>query len=224
MIEGEETTASSPLSRSSDFLTQSSGRNDLSTTRVIKMSLHPAKQRALDYVRRKGTEASLDSLKDRLRRSFADLEDAIDTLNEETARRRPQEGHWSIQEIVDHLAISHRRGAEQVNALIAGRSPGEAIPAGLQSADPMGKPWPEAVNEIKVVHHDFLALLEQIDENMSLDRTAPVVMLLKVPDEDGALQILEWIEDLDWKAFLLVVPVHNREHLDQIQRTLSAVA
>ena len=184
------------------------------------MKQHPAQKQALDYLRRKGTEASLDQLKRRLQHSFADLEAILAPLDEVIARLRPAEDRWSVQEIVDHLLVSHQRGAEQVNALLAGRSPGAPIPVSLQSKDPMGKSWPRLRAELQELHQDFLALVEEFDPEMTLERTAPVAMLLKVPGEDGQTRLLEWVADLDWKAFLLVVPVHNREHIDQIRRTL----
>lgn len=183
--------------------------------------MRPEQQRALDYVRRKGTEADPESIRQRLVAAFGELEASVDSLDARAARRRPASGGWCVQEIVDHLVESHRRAARQLDALVSGRPPGDAIPASLLSADPLAHDWDDLVATLKKVHADVLGAFAKGDASTSLEWRAPVVFVVKVREDDGSLRPREWIEEADWKAFALGIAVHTREHVDQIRRTLA---
>lgn len=181
--------------------------------------MSPEQERAMSYLRRKGTEAEPASVRQRIAAAFDDLESTLDALDGETARRRPATGGWCVQEVVDHLVESHRRAAAQLDALVSGRPPGEAIPAGLLSADPLARGWDDLVAALKRVHRDLLDAFAKGTAATSLETRAPIVMVVKVR-EDGSLRPREWIEELDWKAFALGIGIHTREHADQVRRIL----
>lgn len=180
----------------------------------------PEQERATSYLRRKGTEADPESVRQWIASAFDALESTLDELDAEAVRRRPANGGWCVQEVVDHLVESHRRAAAQLAAVVAGRPAGDAIPAGLLSADPLARDWHGLVAALKRVHADVLDALAAGTAATSLETRAPVVMVVKVREDDGPPRPREWIEELDWKAFALAVGVHTREHADQVRRIL----
>lgn len=175
--------------------------------------------KALAYLEKNGTHAPLPELRRKFGQALAGIEALLGGIGEEEARKSPGPGKWSVQEIADHLIQSHAPAIPQVEAAIAGRDPGEAIPAHLQSADPLGRPYAEAVEALKQVHRGLDALFEKAPEDPAAAGRIPVAMVLKTPAGDR----LEWIAELDFKAFLQGLRVHTLEHHAQVERTLAAI-
>lgn len=185
-----------------------------------------ARERALAYLRRKGSEAPLDALRAHAAATFTEIEALLDRIPAALRARRPAPGQWSAHEIVDHLVESHRPTAAQLAALVAGRRPqGGAIPPSLQSPQPDARSWEDLLAELRAIHRTLLALVPPVAEDAATTAavTAPVAMLLKVPGEDGKTARLAWEEELDWKAYLQVFRVHTVEHRAQLERTLEAL-
>lgn len=183
--------------------------------------LRPEQEAALRYVREKGTEAPLASIRERMTKTFTQIEALLASLPEEAVRIRPAPGRWSVHEIVDHLLESHRPAVDQLRDLLRGeRPPGGPVPASLLSADPLGHSWPNLLRELSGIHRELLALLDSASEETPLTAKAPVVMVVKVREEDGSLTPVEWTADFDWKAFTILLRAHTLEHLAQIERTL----
>ena len=186
------------------------------------VTLRPEQRAALGYARRRGTEAPLDAIRSRVAGTFAEIEALVAPLAAADAAWRPAPGAWSVHEVVDHLVESDRRGAEQLAGLVAGRSAGSPIPAGLLSVDPAAVGWDELRARFAAVHRDVVAVLDGASDATPLAATAPVEMVVKCAGPDGAIEPVHWIERFDWKAFAILVHAHNREHIAQIQRTLAA--
>ena len=96
--------------------------------------------------------------------------------------------------------------------MVSGRRPETgAIPAHLQSAAPLDRPWEDLLGDLHRVHRDLLDLLDKASDEISLDVTAPVVMVV---------QSIEWEQELDWKAYVQAYRGHTAQHRAQIVRTL----
>jgi len=185
--------------------------------------LRPEQEAALRYVREKGTEAPLASIRRRMAKTFAQLEALLASLPEAAVRIRPAPDRWCVHEIVDHLNESHRPAVDELRELVRGHRPeGGPIPAGLLSADPLGHPWPALVRELSGVHRELLAILDGASDETPLTVKVPVVMVVKVREEDGSLTPVEWAGDFDWKAFAILLRAHTMEHIAQIERTLKS--
>lgn len=187
------------------------------------MSLRPEQRRALDYARRRGTEAGVDEVRAKVASAFRNLESLLLSLPETVAKRRPAPARWSVQEVVDHLVESHRPAVEQLRELVSGRSPaGGPIPAGLLSPGAMDRPWSAVVADLQAVHRDFLGELDRTDEATPLTARAAVEMVVRCATPDGALEPVHWVETFDWKAYAILIRAHSLEHLQQAQRALAA--
>jgi len=186
------------------------------------MSLLPEQMRALAYVRKRGTDAPLHAILARVAGTYSELEALVEAIPRETAREHRATSAWSIQEVVDHLVESDRPVVRQLAQLLAGEDVAEAIPASLQSADPMGHDWPALVQQLRAVHENIRDLLGKATDQVPLTAKAPVTIVVKCVAEDGTLRPVAWVERLDWKAYAILLHAHTREHIAQVQRILDA--
>jgi hypothetical protein len=188
------------------------------------MDLRPEQRRALDYLRRKGTEATPAQLRDHLASTFREFESLLEIVPAAWRAAPPGPGRWSAHEVVDHLVVSHRAAVEQLRLLVAGSRPREAVPPGLQSERPLDRSWDDLCAELRAIHRAFVDLVATAPENLSLDVKAPIAMVVKVPNEAGELAPLVWEHELDWKAFAQAFRSHTLEHRAQIARNLAQLA
>ena len=181
----------------------------------------PEQVRALDYLKRKGSDAPIELLRQRIADAFADFETMIASVPPALRRQSPAPGRWSAQEIVDHLIQSHRPAVVQLESLLKGLIPETgAVPASLQSTDPLARNWDELVAELKHINASLISLLEDASDSCSLEVRARVTMVMKADDPLGPQDSVQWEERLDWKAFAQTLRVHTIEHRSQIERTL----
>lgn len=172
----------------------------------------PEQTRASEYLRR-ATQAPVADIRRKVAETFRELDELVAGIPEEVVRVRPRPGRWCVQEVVDHMVESHRPAGDELAGLLQGRVPeGEPIPAHLQSPDAMEKEWPALVREMSAVHGRLAALASDAPEDTSLEVRAPLVMVI-----DG----LEWIEELDWKAYAMAFRAHALGHAGQIRAILA---
>jgi hypothetical protein len=187
------------------------------------VTVRPEQVKAMEYLRDKGTRLAAAQVRERVAAGFAALEGFLDGVTEAEARVRALPGEWSIQEVADHLVETHRPSLEELHDLLAGRRPpGEPIPAGLQSRDPLARPWPELLGELKRLQAEIVAALGAAPDRLNEAR-APVVMVINVKEPDGRETPLHWIEELDWKAYAIVFRLHVLDHLNQAKKVLKAI-
>lgn len=176
----------------------------------------PDQTRAVEYLRRKGTEAPVADVRSKVAETFRELDELVAGIPAEVVRTRPRPGRWCVQEVVDHMIQSHRPAGEELAGLLQGRAPeGDPIPAHLQSPDAMEKDWPALVREMSAVHGRFADLVAEAPEDAVLEVRAPLVMVI-----DGR----EWIEDLDWKAYAMAFRAHALGHAGQIRAILAELS
>lgn len=181
-----------------------------------------ARARAREYLRTRGTLLAAPVVRQRVAAALAALESFLDSVLADRAVVRALAGEWTIHEIVDHLVETNRASLDELRCLLAGeRPPGGPIPAGLQSPAPFTRPWPWLVRELARVDRDLVEALEVAGENVATDARAPVVMVVAV--EDGGARVpLEWVEEVDWKAYAIVLRLHAVDHLNQARKVLAA--
>ena len=185
------------------------------------MSLRPEQITARQYLDQKGSRLTAAQLRDRVGAAFAAIEEALGSVEAQAARGRAIPGEWNVQEVVDHLVETHRPSIAELRDLLSGRRPeGPPIPAGLQSADPMARLWPDLVRALKALHVEILAVLAAVPDGYATEARAPLVMVINAREADGSEKPLHWIQELDWKAYAIVFRLHVLDHLSQIRKTL----
>jgi hypothetical protein len=185
--------------------------------------MRPEQEKAREYLYRKGTLLAPGEIHERVRAAFVATEEFLASVSEAEARGQPAPGEWCVQEVVDHLVETHRPSITELRCLLRGeRPPDGPIPAGLQSAAPLRRPWPELVRELKRLHAEVLEILAGIQEGFTSEARAPLVMVVNAKNLDGSESPLHWIEDLDWKAYAVIFRLHEVDHLNQARRALKA--
>ena len=182
------------------------------------------REKARQYLRVKGSEAPASAVVAGVAAAFAALEALFDAAPPDLVRRRAWETEWTIQEIADHVLETHRPGLDELRCLLAGQSPpGDPIPAGLRSKAPHLRPWPWLLRELKELHADVLTELRAAQPDFETAARAGLVMVANATDERGARVVLEWVEELDWKAYAITWRLHAIDHLHQARKVLAAV-
>ncbi len=182
-----------------------------------------ARARAREYFLKNGTQATASTIRARTGAAFEALERFLDAVPSALAARGTIEGEWTIHEVVDHLVESDRPTLDELWCLLAGqRPPGEPIPAGLQSKAPFTRPWPWLLRELKRLQADLLESITAAPAELSAEIRAPLVMVVNVADEGGRTVPFSWVEELDWKAYVIAQRLHAIDHLNQAKKVLAA--
>jgi hypothetical protein len=186
--------------------------------------MRPEQLKALEYLNRKGTLLAPAEIHERVRAAFGATEAFLNGVPEREARRRPAPGEWCVQEIVDHLVETHRPGVHELGCLLRGERPaGGPVPASLQSTAPLERPWTDVVAELKRLHSEILAMLAAAPEGAVPEARASLVMVVNARNADGSESPVEWIEELDWKAYAAAAfRLHEIDHLNQARRALES--
>jgi hypothetical protein len=72
------------------------------------------------------------------------------------------------------------------------------------------------------VHAKILETLAAVPDGFETEARAPLVMVVNVRGADGTTAPLEWVEDLDWKAYAIAWRLHVVDHLNQARKVLAA--
>ena len=172
--------------------------------------------RIIAHIRSRGTDADPAAVHQKLAAAYATFDGLLAGLSAEVATAVPAPGEWSVRDVADHLLESERAGLDELRCLIAGEvPPGPPIPASLRSKVPHHRPWPWLLAEIARTHADILAAVASGSALAPGEPTAPGVFWAEVAGEP-----VEWIEELDWRAYAAVLRVHTLEHLAQVRAIL----
>ena len=187
------------------------------------MSLLPEQVKAMEYLEQQGSRRSAAQIAERVAASFRAIEEFLEEVSEIEARAHGLPGEWSIQEVVDHLVVTHEPSIVELRELLADESPaGGPIPAALQSPDPLAQRWPDLRAALKRVQGEAARVLRAAPD-CPTEARAEVVMVINVTREDGSVEPVHWIEKLDWKAYGIVFRLHVLDHLNQAKKVLRAV-
>ena len=178
--------------------------------------------RLREYLRDKGDALPLPEVRGRVAASFAAMEALLAPVSAPRAADRPCAGEWSIHEVVDHLLLTHAPSVGELRDLLAGRRPaGPPIPAGLQSADPLGAPWEGLRGALIAQHAEVLRVLDGA-RDAPTDARAPVIAVINVREPDGRLTPLHWVEEVAWKAYaVFAFRLHTLDHITQVKKLLA---
>jgi hypothetical protein len=184
------------------------------------MTIPPEQVKARAYLKERGTDAPIAEIRERVADAFAAMDALLESVDVARAALRPGDRDWSVHEVVDHLVETHPRALEEMRALMDDRhSPVSPIPAGLQSAHPMARPWDDLRATLFRLHREVLETLAAAPDRPTQAR-APIIMVINVRQTDGRVTPLHWTELCDWKACAVIFRLHEMEHLSQIRKAL----
>ena len=171
----------------------------------------------IEYLQSRAASLGPAGIRDRVRAASHEFENTAASISEEEARRRPIPGKWNIAEIVDHLAQTQIRSAEELRHLLAGkRPPNPPVYEGLRSAAPDWESWPKLLEGLRAANAEVVALLEQA-------ATSPEPAPARVP----AIMVVgpqKIVLELGWREYALAFRLHLIEHRNQIKKLRTAAA
>ncbi len=180
----------------------------------------------LEYLRTRSAELDASGIRERVRAAAAELEKVIDAVPESDIRRRPVAGKWSIAEVVDHIAQTQIRAAEELRHLLAGRRPPlPPVYEALRTGAAAWAPWPELTDGLRAANRELIELLDSApgaaEKSGALVRTVFVVNYA-LPDGGTGTQIFPL--DVDWRWYALLQRLHLLDHRTQVKKLRDALA
>ena len=129
-----------------------------------------ARARTLDYFRTRAAELDAPRIRARVRSAAAELEATLAGLAQMDARRPVWPGEWTVAQVVDHIAQSTVRAAEELRHLLAGhRPPGPPVYEGLLSGASHRVPWSELIQGLREASAALDAVLVEAARHPLLD-------------------------------------------------------
>ena len=198
----------------------------LDVTDIDGAPLCPDAQRMLEYLRSRSAELGVAGIRERVRAALVELDKAVETVPESDIRRRPSEGKWNIAEVVDHIAQTQIRSAEELRHLFHGRRPpGPPVYEALRSAAAQWASWNELVEGLRSSSHELNEVLG-LAPGAAEEREARVRTILVVNRElpQGGTGAQIFPADLDWREYALAQRLHALDHRTQIKKIRDALA
>jgi len=182
--------------------------------------LSPEAERMLDYLRTRSTALDVAGIRERVRAAAMELEKVVDGVPESDIRRRPVPDKWNIAEVVDHIAQTQIRSAEELRHLLAGRRPpGPPVYEALRTGAAAWAPWQELVEGLRSANHELIELLESAPgaaDKFGVTARTILVVTRVLPDGGTGPQIFP--VDLNWREYALIQRLHLLDHRTQIRK------
>jgi hypothetical protein len=188
---------------------------DIKTVDGAPLSEEGAK--LLEYLRSRAVSLGPAGIRDRVRAAATEFENAAASVSQEEARRHSISGKWSIAEIVDHVAQTQIRSAEELRHLLDGRRPpSPPIYEGLRSGAPEWVPLPELLDGVRAANAEVVALLVSAASMPELPpATVPAILVV------GGQK---FVAELGWREYALCCRLHLLDHREQIKKLRTAAA
>jgi hypothetical protein len=188
---------------------------DIKTVDGAPLSEEGAK--LLEYLRSRAVSLGPAGIRDRVRAAATEFENAAASVSQEEARRHSISRKWSIAEIVDHVAQTQIRSAEELRHLLDGRRPpSPPIYEGLRSGAPEWVPWPELLDGVRAANAEVVALLVSAASMPELPpATVPAILVV------GGQK---FVAELGWREYALCCRLHLLDHREQIKKLRTAAA
>jgi hypothetical protein len=199
---------------------------DSKITTLDNEPLSPEAVRMLEHLRSRSASLGLAGIRERIRAASRELESVIAGVSEAEARLRPVANKWTIAEVVDHIAQTQIRGAEELRHLLAGRRPpGPPVYEALRSGAAQWAPWPELVEGLRSANEELIALLASAPESEPAPEAPGVRTVLVVNRSlvDGRIAPQIFITDLNWREYALLQRLHLLDHRTQIKNLVAAL-
>jgi hypothetical protein len=179
----------------------------------------------LDYLRSRATSLDAAGIRERIRAAAHELEAAVAPVTEAQARLRPIANKWTIAEVVDHIAQTQVRGAEELRHLLAGRRPpAPPVYEALRSGAAAWAPWRELVDGLHEANNELLSVLAAApDERRDGAPTVRTILVVTRSLPDGGTGPQIFVDELGWKEYAILQRLHLLDHRTQIKKLRAAL-
>ena len=196
-------------------------------TAVDGSPLAPESIRMLEYLKTRAAEMTAGAIRARIGTAARELEEAVALVSAAGARLRPIAGKWTIAEVVDHIAQTQVRGAEELRHLLAGRRPPlPPVYEALRSGAGQWAPWDLLTEELHDANRAMLEVLDSASDEPSpgTGPTVRTVMVALRKLDDGRTEPQIYFAQLAWKEYALLQRLHLLDHRRQVKDLQAASA
>jgi hypothetical protein len=182
----------------------------------------------LDYLSARAAALSPAEIRGRVRAAMSELDLALAELDEAQARGRPIDGEWDVAQVVDHVAQTQIRAADELRHLLAGRRPpAPPVYDALMSGAAAWAPWTELLDGLRSANEEMdvqLAATMEPGRTLSTGATARTILLANRKTPDGSVSPELFSVELEWREYALVQRLHLLDHRTQVRKIRAAMS
>jgi DinB superfamily len=187
--------------------------------RMTTTILSPERQRAIEYLTQRAEVMPGRQILARFRAAVGEFEAVIDGLDEDTARAVIAPGEWTIAQVVDHLAQTTIRNADELRHLLEGRRPpAPPVYEALTSGAAHRVSWEDLTAELAAANAEFDALLGRaVEGEPAPELTVRTILVINRTLPDGRVEPETFDAELGWKGYALTARLHLLDHRTQVR-------
>jgi hypothetical protein len=186
--------------------------------------LSPERQKALDYLTVRAEAMPGEQVIARFRAAIGEFDAAISGFDEDDARTIMAPGEWTAAQIVDHLAQTTARNADELRHLLDGRRPpAPPVYEALVSGAAHRVPWEQLKAELTEANAELGRLLGRaVRQEPEAGLTVRTILVINRTLADGTVEPEHFDADLGWKGYALTARLHLLDHRTQVRKLLQA--
>jgi len=198
-------------------------------TNVNGEPLSPESRRMREYLRERAIALDPPEIEGRVRAAMGELDQALRGADLAQVRAHPLEGEWSLAQIVDHVAQTQIRAADELRHLLAGRRPpAPPVYEALTSGAAVWAPWAELLEGLASANEEMSAHLSMASREAGAravrsPATARTILLANRRAADGSTVPEMFVVELDWREYALVQRLHLLDHRTQVKKVRAAL-
>lgn len=185
-------------------------------------AVSPERQKALDYLTVRAEAMPGEHVIARFRAAVGEFDAAVGGFDEDDARTVMLPGEWTVAQIVDHLAQTTARNADELRHLLDGhRPPAPPVYEALVSGAAHRVPWEELQAGLAEANAEFGRLLNRAArEEPTVGLTIRTILVINRTLADGAVEPEHFDAELGWKGYALTARLHLLDHRTQVRKLL----
>jgi len=191
---------------------------------TITSAISPERQKAMEYLTVRADAMPGEQVIARFRAAVGEFDAAIGCFDEDDARTVVRPGEWTAAQIVDHLAQTTGRNADELRHLLEGRRPpAPPVYEALVSGAAHRVPWEELRTELAEANAELGRLLGRaVRHEPKAGLTVRTILVINRTLADGTVEPEHFDAELGWKGYALTARLHLLDHRTQVRKLLRA--
>jgi hypothetical protein len=187
---------------------------------TVTGALSPERQKAMEYLTVRAEALPAEQVIARFRAAVAEFEAAVGGFDEDDARTVVMAGEWTAAQIVDHLAQTTIRNADELRHLLEGRRPpAPPVYEALVSGAAHRVPWDELKADLAEANAEFARLLARAArQEPKAGVTVRTILVINRTLPDGTVEPEHFDAELGWKGYAMTARLHLLDHRTQVRK------
>jgi hypothetical protein len=191
---------------------------------TITTAISPERQKAMDYLTVRADGMPAEQVLARFRAAVAEFDAAVGAFDEDEARTMLLTGEWTAAQVVDHLAQTTARNADELRHLLDGRRPpAPPVYEALMSGAAHRVRWSALKAELAEANAELDALVARAARHEpKAGLTIRTILVINRTLADGTVEPEHFDAELGWKGYALTARLHLLDHRTQVKKLLRA--